>query len=94
MADIDIVQAHSLSPEKAREAALKVADKLTEDYQLACQWDGDVLRFGSAGIEGSLTLEQRQARMQIKLGFLFGAFAPAIESKVADSMRKVFGAQS
>jgi putative polyhydroxyalkanoate system protein len=92
MADIHIVQAHSLTPEKARAAAQKVADKLAREFELACTWDGDVLRFERSGVEGSLTLEQRQAQMRIKLGFLFGAFAEAIEGKVAANMRKVFDA--
>lgn len=92
MADIHIVQAHSLSPEAARAAAQKVAETLTEQYQLACSWEGDVLRFKSAAAEGALVLEPRQAQMQIRLGFLFGAFSSAIESKVATDMRKVFGA--
>jgi putative polyhydroxyalkanoate system protein len=94
MADIHIVQAHSLTPEKARMAAQKVADKLASEYELACQWDGDVLHFERSGVEGSLRLEQRQAQMRIKLGFLFGAFSATIESKVADSMRKVFEART
>lgn len=91
MADINIVQEHSLTPQKAREAAQKVADKLASEYQLACRWDGEVLRFERSGVEGSLTLLERQAQMQIKLGFMFSAFGPTIEGKVADSMRKVFG---
>jgi putative polyhydroxyalkanoate system protein len=91
MADIHIVQAHSLSPEAARAAAQKVAATLTEQYQLACSWEGDVLRFKSGAAEGALVLEPCQAQMRIKLGFLFAAFASAIESKVATDMRKVFG---
>lgn len=90
MADIDIVQDHVLSPEMAHKAAQQVADKLAEEFELACRWDGDVLRFERSGVSGTLTLLPRQARMQIALGFLFGAFAPAIEAKVAEKMRKVF----
>jgi hypothetical protein len=37
-------------------------------------------------------LRERQAAMDIKLGFLMSAFSAAIEAKVAESMRKVFGA--
>ena len=46
MADINIVQQHKLTAVKAREAAQQVADKLAREYDLACAWDGDVLRFG------------------------------------------------
>jgi putative polyhydroxyalkanoate system protein len=92
MADISIVQEHGLSPSTARAAAQKVADKLAADYGLSCQWDGDVLRFERSGVEGALTLEETRAAVRIQLGFLMGAFAPAIEAKVAESMKKVFAA--
>jgi putative polyhydroxyalkanoate system protein len=92
MADINIVQEHRLGMEAARAAARKVADKLAGEYGLACRWDGDVLRFERSGVEGALTLDGERAAMVIRLGFFASAFAPAIEAKVAESMRKVFGA--
>lgn len=92
MADISIVQAHSLTPERARAAAQEVADKIGREYGLACKWDGDVLRFERSGVHGALTLGARQAAMEINLGFLMGAFAPSIRAKVAEKMQKVFAA--
>lgn len=92
MADISIVQEHRLSPERARVAAQKVADKIAAEYGLACRWDGDVLRFERSGVEGTLTLEERRALMRIRLGFLMSVFASTIEAKVAEKMRKVFAA--
>ena len=90
MADINIVQEHNLAPEQAREAAQQVADKLAEQFELDCKWDGDVLRFERSGVNGTLTLQPKQAHLQIALGFLYSAFSSQIESKVADKMRKVF----
>jgi putative polyhydroxyalkanoate system protein len=90
MAEISITQQHSLSPDAARAAAQKVADKLAGEYGLNCKWNGDVLRFDRSGVEGTLALGERQAALRIKLGFLMSAFASTIEQKVADSMRKVF----
>jgi putative polyhydroxyalkanoate system protein len=90
MADIRIVQAHRLSSEQAREAAGKVADKLARDYDLACNWEGNVLRFERSGVQGALTLHEQKAEMRIQLGFLMGAFSSAIEAKVAERMQTVF----
>jgi len=90
MADISITQQHGLSPDAARGAAQKVADKLAGEYGLNCKWDGDILRFDRSGVEGSLALGERQAALRIKLGFMMSAFASTIEPKVAESMRKVF----
>ena len=93
MADINIVQQHKLTAVKAREAAQQVADKLAQEYDLACAWDGDVLRFERSGVDGTLTLEKEQAQLQIKLGFMLSAFASTIEGKIAEKMRKVFTEQ-
>ncbi|AKU22308.1 MULTISPECIES: polyhydroxyalkanoic acid system family protein [Telluria group] len=90
MADINITQEHSLDPAQARAAAEKVAQKMAQEFDLACTWQGDVLRFERSGVEGSLTLAPEQAQMKIKLGFLLSAFSSSIESKVAENMRKVF----
>lgn len=92
MADISIVQEHKLTPKKAHEAAQKVADKLAEEYDLACAWEGDVLSFARSGVSGTLTLAPKLATMDIKLGFLMSAFASTIEAKVAENMKTVFGA--
>jgi putative polyhydroxyalkanoate system protein len=92
MADIQIVQEHNLSPERARAAAQQVADKVAAEFGMACRWDGDVLRFERSGVEGALTLQEQRAALRIKLGFLMSAFGPAIEAKVADKMRRVFAA--
>jgi putative polyhydroxyalkanoate system protein len=90
MADISITQPHHLSPDAARAAAQKVADKLSADYGLTCKWIGEVLHFERAGVDGTLTLGAREALLQIKLGFMMSALAPTIEQKVADNLRKVF----
>jgi putative polyhydroxyalkanoate system protein len=92
MAAISIVQQHQLTPVTARAAAQQVADKLATEYALDCKWDGDVLRFERSGVNGSLTLEATRAALHIELGFLMSAFAPTIEAKVADKMKKVFAA--
>jgi putative polyhydroxyalkanoate system protein len=90
MADISITQQHDMAPPVARAAAQKVADKLANDYGLACTWDGDVLHFERSGVKGFLTLGEKQAALRMQLGLLMSAFAPTIEQKVADSMRKTF----
>ncbi len=92
MAEISIVQEHHLSPARAREAAQKVADKLAGEYRLACAWDANVLKFERSGVQGALTLQAQQAEMVIRLGFPMSAFSATIETKVAESMKKVFGA--
>jgi putative polyhydroxyalkanoate system protein len=92
MADIDITLQHHLSPAQARAAAQQVADRLAESYDLTCRWEDGVLRFERSGVQGSLTVRETEAQVQIALGMLFGAFAEPIREKVQASMQKVFGA--
>lgn len=92
MADISIVQEHSLTPGKAREAAQAVAENVAAEYGLSCAWQGDTLHFERSGVHGSLALQARQVAMHIRLGFLMSAFAPAIKAKVTEKMKAVFGA--
>lgn len=91
MADINIVQEHSLAPEQARAAAQQVADKLAEQFELAVRWEGDdVLRFERSGVNGALTLRPNQAQLQIALGFPISMMASQVEAKVSEKMRKLF----
>ena len=92
MADISFTQPHNLPPPAARAAAQQVADRLAREFGLQCHWDGDVLRFERSGVTGALTLGEREAALQMQLGFLMGAFAPVIRDKVAEQMKKTFAA--
>lgn len=94
MADISITQAHKLSHRKAKAAAQKVADQMAAEYDMASEWIGDVLRFQRTGVSGSLKVSDKEAILEISLGFLFKAFAPTIEEKVAAKMKKVFAAKA
>lgn len=91
MSHINIVHAHKLAPSQAREAAQRVADKLSDEYDLACTWNGDVLHFQRSGVTGTLALTAEQVEMKLKLGMLMSAFSGPIEQKIRDNMSKVFG---
>jgi len=90
MADISIMQDHTLSMEQARVAAQKVADEMVAEYEMVAEWNGDVLSFKRTGVSGTLALAQHQAHLEITLGFMLKGFASAIEAKVSKNMEKVF----
>jgi len=94
MADIDIIQPHSMTPEAARAAAQQVADKMAADFGMECEWEGAVLRFERSGVDGTLVVGERDARLEIRLGLMMKAFAPMVQDKLARKMEKVFGANS
>jgi putative polyhydroxyalkanoate system protein len=91
MPDISITQKHKLSHKKAKAAAQKVADQLAEEYDVSCEWDGDVLNFKRSGVSGTLEVSEHEAQLNMTLGFMLKVFASTIEEHVHKNMKKVFG---
>ena len=94
MSDIKITQEHNLSLEEARQAARKVAAQMELDYEMTTTWDGDLLKVERSGVSGSLALLDKQAQLEIKLGFMLKGFASKIEEQVSKNMRKVFAPEA
>jgi putative polyhydroxyalkanoate system protein len=94
MAKISIHQKHKLSHKKAKAAAQKVADQMAEEYDMESEWDGDVLIFRRSGVNGTLVVYEKEARLDITLGFLLSAFSSKIEEHVTKNMKKVFGGKA
>ncbi len=92
MADISYTVNHKLSHEAAKAAAQKVADQLSAEYDLQCEWDGDVLNFARSGVKGTLEVGETDATIDIKLGMMLSMFSGKIEEQVTKNMRDVFGA--
>ena len=84
MADISIKRAHHGSLSDARKMADKVAVKLEKDYQLKSTWAGDVMNFTRSGVNGTLLITAQELHIDIRLGFLAGAF----KGTIADAVQK------
>ena len=84
MAEISIKRAHHGNLADARKMAEKVAVKLEKDYQLKSTWAGDVMNFARSGVNGTLAITAQELKIDIKLGFLAGAF----KSTIADAVEK------
>lgn len=84
MAEISIKRAHHTTTAEARKMAEKVAVKLEQDYQLKSTWSGEVMNFTRSGVNGALTITARELHIDIKLGFLAGAF----KGTIADAVEK------
>jgi putative polyhydroxyalkanoate system protein len=91
MADISITQQHALSLQQSKAAAQQVADRMAAEYEMTTQWNGNVLRFSRSGLDGTLTLEEQQVKVDITLGGFFKNFAAMIEDKIGRNIAKTFG---
>lgn len=86
MADISIKRAHHGTHADARKMADKVAVKLEKDYQLKSTWSGDVMNFARSGVNGTLLITAKELKIDIKLGFLAGAFKSTIQDAVEKNL--------
>lgn len=91
MTDISITRTHELSLEQARSAARQLADRMVNEFDMTTQWNDDVLTFERSGVSGTLVLREQEAQVEVKLDFLFKAFASTLEEKIARNMDKAFG---
>ena len=86
MAEISIKRAHHGNLADARKMAEKVAVKLEKDYQLKSTWVGDVMNFARSGVNGTLAISAQELKIDIKLGFLAGAFKSTIQDAVEKNL--------
>ncbi|HZH42648.1 MAG TPA: polyhydroxyalkanoic acid system family protein [Lysobacter sp.] len=91
MSRIDIRHAHTLPPTHARQAVQDIADKLAQRFAFESRWDGDVLLFRRAGVDGAIELLPQQLRVTAELGFLMGAFKDRIEEEIRRVLGERFG---
>ena len=82
MSDICIRRPHSKSIDEAKRAAEKLAKQLQRDFDLRYAWDGEVLRFQHAGVDGELHVTAQEIRLEARLGLLLAFMKPQIESEV------------
>jgi putative polyhydroxyalkanoate system protein len=91
MSGIDIRHNHSLPLDQARNAVDEVARKLSERFEIDCEWVDDVLHFNRAGVEGTIELAPKQVHIAAKLGFLMSAFRGPIEQEIRRVLSEKFG---
>jgi putative polyhydroxyalkanoate system protein len=90
MSRIDIRHPHSLPKAKARRAIEEVAKKLAERFEMAWDWDGDVLNFSRSGVDGKIELGAKDLHVHAKLGFLTAMFKDPIENEIKRVLQERF----
>lgn len=91
MSDIQIRRSHSMTPKAARLAADKIARQLDEEFDLAYEWDDNVLIFKRSGVSGELVVEKKEVHIRVRLGFLLMAIRPRVEAEIHRFFDENFG---
>ena len=91
MSDIQIRRRHNLSAKAAKLAAEKIADQLDDEFDLAYEWDDNVLIFKRSGVSGELVVEKKEVHIRVRLGFLLLAIRPRVEAEIHRYFDENFG---
>ena len=94
MSDILIRRSHTMTAKAARQAADKIARQLDEEFDLAYEWDDNVLIFKRSGVSGELVVEKREVHIRVRLGFLLMAIRPRVEAEIHRFFDENFGPDS
>jgi putative polyhydroxyalkanoate system protein len=91
MSDIDIHAYHTMDHDHARRAADELSRDLAEKFDIHYRWDGDVIHFQRAGIQGRIQVAEQEIRIQARLGLMLALLKGPIESEVCRYLTDEFG---
>lgn len=91
MSYIDMHARHDLSRKEAQAAADELADDLARKFDIDYGWDGDHIHFERPGVHGTITVRDREIRIEARLGMMLMFLKPQIESEVIRYLRDHFG---
>lgn len=77
--DVDIP--HALPPEDVKTRLSSATGKIESKYGAACKWLSDKqLSVSRKGLDATVTIEAARVHVELNLGFLLVAMAPAIKA--------------
>lgn len=92
MPTIDIHHSHSLGKPACHAAVDAIARELSARFGLGdMAWDGDTIAFAGRGAQGSLTVAETDAHVQVRLGPLLGLMRPMVEAEIRRRLREHLG---
>jgi putative polyhydroxyalkanoate system protein len=105
MPELKIERDHTLGLAGARAVAQRWREQAEQEWGMACEHetgeavsvDGhagepqDQMRFSRSGISGLLTVTENRFDLQLKLGFLLGAYSERIAQKINANLDELLG---
>ena len=82
MAGFKLSRPYSMPREEVRTAAEGLAEQLSDEHGLACQWRGDCVHLNGKGIQGRLDFSGDTVDVDVKLGLLASAFQGVLKREV------------
>ncbi|PUE61692.1 hypothetical protein B9Z45_04800 [Limnohabitans sp. 2KL-17] len=98
MPELKIEREHALGLAGAREVAERWREQAEQEWGMACESESgetqDLLRFARSGVSGELAVSATRFDLQLKLGFLLGAYSARIEEKIKANLDELLGSES
>ena len=86
---------HTLGLAGARTVAERWREQAEQEWGMACEYEPgdfeDRMRFARSGVSGELRVSEHRFDLQIKLGFLLGAYSGKIEEKIKANLDALLG---
>jgi putative polyhydroxyalkanoate system protein len=98
MPELKIERQHQLGLTGARAVAEQWREQAEQEWGMACTSEPgettDCMHFERSGVSGSLTVTATRFDLQLKLGFLLGAYSGKIEEKIRANLDDLLGPES
>jgi putative polyhydroxyalkanoate system protein len=91
MSTIAIHAFHELGVEQAQEAADALSRDLAEKFAIDYGWDGDCIVFERPGVDGEISVTDREIRIQARLGLMLTLLRGPIEDEIHRYLSEHFG---
>ena len=91
MSSIRISRTHGTTVKKAKQAVEAIAAELSQEFDITYEWDGSVLNFQRAGVQGTMSVGKKTLDIDAELGFLVSMLKPKIEREIHRYCDEQFG---
>ncbi len=95
MPELKIERQHTLGLSGARAVAERWREQAEQEWGMSCTAESgdaeDRMRFARSGVSGELVVTDTRFDLQLKLGFLLGAYSGKIEEKIQANLDALLG---
>jgi putative polyhydroxyalkanoate system protein len=95
MPELKIERTHTLGLSGARAVAERWREQAEQEWGMTCASEPgeaeDRMRFARSGVSGELVVTENRFDLQLKLGFLLGAYSGKIEEKIQANLDALLG---
>jgi len=90
MSYIDMHAQHSMGREQAQAAADDLASDLAQKFDITYHWQDDCICFDRSGVNGTITVNEDEIRVEAKLGLVLTFLKGRIEEEIVSYLSDHF----